>query len=87
MALGAKLGRPAAPVVAIHGDGGFLMNAQELETAVRHGIPVVALVLNNNAWGSEKAYQRQFYQRAVRGNRPRESAVRPARRALRCRGY
>ena len=60
-ALGAKLGRPDAPVLAIHGDGGFLMNAQELETAVRHGIPVVTLVLNNNCWGSEKAYQRHFY--------------------------
>ena len=60
-ALGAKLGRPAAPVLAIHGDGGFLMNAQELETAVRHGIAAVALVLNNNCWGSEKAYQRHFY--------------------------
>ena len=60
-ALGAKLGRPEAPVVAIHGDGGFLMNAQELETAVRHGIAAVTLVLNNNCWGSEKAYQRHFY--------------------------
>jgi thiamine pyrophosphate-dependent acetolactate synthase large subunit-like protein len=61
-ALGAKLGRPEAPALAIHGDGGFLMNAQELETAVRHGIAAVALVLNNNCWGSEKAYQRHFYQ-------------------------
>jgi thiamine pyrophosphate-dependent acetolactate synthase large subunit-like protein len=61
VALGAKLGRPDAPVVAIHGDGGFLMNAQELETAVRHGINVVTLVLNNNCWGSEKAYQKHFY--------------------------
>jgi acetolactate synthase-1/2/3 large subunit/sulfoacetaldehyde acetyltransferase len=60
-ALGAKLGRPDAPVLAIHGDGGFLMNAQELETAVRHGIPVVTLVMNNNCWGSEKAYQKHFY--------------------------
>jgi thiamine pyrophosphate-dependent acetolactate synthase large subunit-like protein len=60
-ALGAKLGRPGAPVLAIHGDGGFLMNAQELETAVRHGIAVVTLVMNNNGWGSEKAYQRAFY--------------------------
>jgi thiamine pyrophosphate-dependent acetolactate synthase large subunit-like protein len=60
-ALGAKLGCPDAPVLAIHGDGGFLMNAQELETAVRHGISVVTLVLNNNCWGSEKAYQRHFY--------------------------
>ena len=60
-ALGAKLGRPDAPVLAIHGDGGFLMNAQELETAVRHGINAVTLVMNNNCWGSEKAYQRAYY--------------------------
>jgi len=61
-ALGAKLARPEAPVLAIHGDGGFLMNVQELETAVRHGINVVTLVMNNNAWGSEKAYQKHFYE-------------------------
>ncbi len=60
-ALGAKLARPEAPVLAIHGDGGFLMNVQELETAVRHEINAVTLVMNNNAWGSEKAYQKQFY--------------------------
>ncbi len=61
VALGAKLGRPAAPVLAIHGDGGFLMNSQEIETAVRHQINVVTLVMNNNCWGSEKAYQKHFY--------------------------
>jgi acetolactate synthase-1/2/3 large subunit/sulfoacetaldehyde acetyltransferase len=61
IALGAKLGRPHSPVVAIHGDGGYLMNAHELETAVRHGINVVTIVMNNNCWGSEKAYQRAFY--------------------------
>jgi acetolactate synthase-1/2/3 large subunit/sulfoacetaldehyde acetyltransferase len=61
VALGAKLGRPEAPVVAIHGDGGFLMNAQELETAVRHQVNAVTIVMNNNCWGSEKAYQRAFY--------------------------
>ncbi len=62
VALGAKLGRPEAPVLAIHGDGGYLMNAQELETAVRHKINVVTLIMNNNCWGSEKAYQKHFYQ-------------------------
>jgi thiamine pyrophosphate-dependent acetolactate synthase large subunit-like protein len=60
-ALGAKLGRPGAPVLAIHGDGGFLMNAQEIETAVRHRINAVTIVMNNNCWGSEKAYQKHFY--------------------------
>ena len=61
VALGAKLGRPEAPVLAVHGDGGFLMNSQEIETAVRHGINAVTLVMNNNCWGSEKAYQKHFY--------------------------
>lgn len=61
VALGAKIGRPDAPVLAIHGDGGFLMNAQEIETAVRHQINAVTLVMNNNCWGSEKAYQKYFY--------------------------
>jgi len=37
------------------------MNAQELETAVRHNINAVTLVMNNNCWGSEKAYQKHFY--------------------------
>jgi acetolactate synthase-1/2/3 large subunit/sulfoacetaldehyde acetyltransferase len=59
--LGAKLGRPAAPVVAIHGDGGFLFNVQELETAVREHIPIVTVVMNNNEWGSEKAYQQALF--------------------------
>ena len=48
-------------MLAIHGDGGFLMNAQDLETAVRHGINTVTLVMNNGCWGSEKAYQKHFY--------------------------
>ena len=62
VALGAKLGRPETPVIAVHGDGGFLMNSQEIETAVRHGIGVVTIVMNNNCWGSEKAYQKHFYE-------------------------
>ena len=60
-ALGAKLGRPDAPVVAIHGDGGFLFNVQEIETAVREGIAMVTIVMNNNVWGSEMAYQQALY--------------------------
>ena len=52
---------PDKPVISISGDGGFLMNVQELETAVRWKIPVIAIVMNNNSWGSEKAYQKFFY--------------------------
>jgi acetolactate synthase I/II/III large subunit len=52
VALGAKVARPDRPVVSVSGDGGFLYNAQELATAVRHGINVVAVVFNDNAYGN-----------------------------------
>lgn len=52
VALGAKVARPDRPVVSVSGDGGFLYNAQELATAVRHRINVVAVVFNDNAYGN-----------------------------------
>ena len=61
VALGAKMGRPEAPVIAVHGDGGFLFNVQELETAVREKIATVTIVMNNNEWGSEKLQQLRNY--------------------------
>jgi acetolactate synthase-1/2/3 large subunit len=51
-ALGAKVACPDQVVVAIVGDGGFLYNVQELATAVRYGINVVALVFNDHAYGN-----------------------------------
>jgi len=59
--IGAKMAAPGRPVVSLNGDGSFLMNAVEIETAMRCGVPVVAIVLNNNCWGSEKAYQKYFF--------------------------
>jgi acetolactate synthase-1/2/3 large subunit len=50
-ALGAKLVHPDRRVLAVCGDGGFMMNSQELETAVHLRIPVVVLLLNDNAYG------------------------------------
>jgi len=52
LALGAKVARPDRPVVSVSGDGGFLYNAQELATAMRYGINVVAVVFNDNAYGN-----------------------------------
>ena len=59
--LGAKFAAPDRPVVNFNGDGGFLFNAQEFETAVRYGLKVVSVIMNNNCWGSEKAYQRYAF--------------------------
>jgi acetolactate synthase I/II/III large subunit len=42
---------PARRVLAVCGDGGFMMNSQELETAVRVGVSLVVLVLQDNAYG------------------------------------
>ena len=59
--LGAKLAAPKRPVVTISGDGSFLYNGAELETAVREGIPTTCIILNNFNYGSERAYQKFYY--------------------------
>jgi acetolactate synthase-1/2/3 large subunit/sulfoacetaldehyde acetyltransferase len=59
--LGAKLACPDRPVVTISGDGAFLCNGSELETAIREKLPTLCVILNNFNLGSERAYQRHFY--------------------------
>lgn len=49
-AIGAKLARPAVPVLAVLGDGGFSMVCQELETARRVGAPVIVLVIADQSY-------------------------------------
>jgi len=56
-AIGAKLARPDAPVLAAVGDGGFSMNAQELETAVRIGAPFITIVLEDGSYSLIKISQ------------------------------
>ncbi len=60
-AIGAKLGAPDRPIVAITGDGGFNMTLGELETARRLGLNVVIVVVNNAASGYVKALQHLMY--------------------------
>ncbi len=50
-AIGAKLARPDARVIAATGDGAFLMNSQEIETGLRLGLPFVILVWVDNEYG------------------------------------
>jgi acetolactate synthase-1/2/3 large subunit len=50
-AIAAKLARPALRVLAATGDGAFLMNSQELETAVRENIPITVLIWEDKAYG------------------------------------
>src|SRR5579884_870877 len=60
-ALGALHARPDVPVLAISGDGGFLYTANELATAVRHRIPLVAVVFNDGAFGNVRRIQAEQY--------------------------
>ena len=50
-ALGVKLARPDATVLAVAGDGAFMMNSQEVETAVRERIPLVVLIWEDGGYG------------------------------------
>ncbi|MQY06391.1 acetolactate synthase large subunit [Actinomadura macrotermitis] len=50
-AIAAKLARPDRKVLAATGDGAFLMNSQELETAVRENVPITVLIWEDNAYG------------------------------------
>jgi len=54
----AKMLKPERNVLAVVGDGGFMMNSQELETALRYEVPLVILILNDNAFGFVKWEQK-----------------------------
>jgi acetolactate synthase-1/2/3 large subunit len=60
-AMGAKVGRPEAQVVAIDGDGCFQMTAQELATCTIEKIPIKVFVLNNAHLGMVRQWQELFY--------------------------
>jgi len=59
-ALAARLVHPDRKVVAVCGDGGFMMNSQELETAVRLGMDLVVVVLRDDAYGMIKWKQQDM---------------------------
>ncbi|HET9490503.1 MAG TPA: thiamine pyrophosphate-binding protein [Methylomirabilota bacterium] len=67
MALGACLARPDLPVFTVLGDGTFGFHALEFDTAVRHRLPIVAIVGNDARWNAEHQLQLQHYgaERAV----------------------
>ncbi len=49
-ALGAKVAKPDKQVVVLHGDGSYGINAMEIDTAVRHNVPLLAVISNNGGW-------------------------------------
>ena len=61
--IGAKCAAPDRPAIAYAGDGAWGMSMMEIMTAVRHDIPVTAVVFHNRQWGAEKKNQVDFYNR------------------------
>src|SRR5215470_8720003 len=51
--IGAKVAQPDTQVVVLHGDGSFGINAMEMDTAVRHRIPVLCVISNNGGWTAD----------------------------------
>lgn len=50
------------PVISINGDGGFVMNAQELSVAAAHGLPIKVVIMNNNFLGMVRQWQELFHE-------------------------
>lgn len=63
-AVAAKLINPKKKVLAITGDGGFMMNSQEIETAIRIGTPFVTLIFNDGGYGLIKWKQMDTYNKS-----------------------
>jgi acetolactate synthase I/II/III large subunit len=60
-ALGAQHARPDVPVLSINGDGGFLYTANELATAIRHRIPLTAIVFTDGYFGNVRRIQQERF--------------------------
>ncbi|MCK8059184.1 MULTISPECIES: biosynthetic-type acetolactate synthase large subunit [unclassified Fusibacter] len=60
-AIGAKVGNPEKPVLLITGDGSFGMNHQELMTVRRYGLSIMIVLMNNEALGMVRQWQKLFY--------------------------
>ncbi len=63
-ALAARMARPAAPVIAVMGDGAFGFHLMEFDTAARAGVPMVVVVGNDSCWNAEHQIQLRTYGKA-----------------------
>ena len=66
-AVAAKLAQPARVVISWNGDGCFLMNGQELATAVQYGLAIVFVVVDNGMYGTIRMHQERTYPGRVLG--------------------
>ena len=84
-AVAAKLAYPDRKVVAVTGDAGFMMNSQEIETAIRIGTPFVILIWNDSEYGLITWHQMRHF-RSAQQHHFQESGFRQVCREFRCEG-
>ena len=65
--IAAKAVHPNRTVISWNGDGCFMMNGQELATAVQHDLPVIFVVVNNGMYGTIRMHQERHYPDRVIG--------------------
>ena len=82
-AVAAKAAHPERTVVCFGGDGCFLMNGQELATAVQYGLAIIVIVVNNGMYGTIRMHQEREYPERVQRHRSREPGFRRPRPRLR----
>src|SRR6185369_14608929 len=70
-AVAAKLICPDRSVLSVNGDGCFLMNGQEIATAVQYGAAILYLVINNSSYGTIRMHQEREYPQRVYGTQLR----------------
>ncbi len=61
--IGVKMAKPNKLVVCLTGDGSFMFNIQELETALRLNLPIIVIIANNCAWGMIKSTQKNSFRK------------------------
>jgi acetolactate synthase-1/2/3 large subunit len=83
-ATAAALRHPDRTVVALAGDGCFLMNGQELATAVAHGADMLVLVINNGGYGTIRMHQEREYPGRISGTALRNPDFAALGRAFGC---
>ena len=85
-AVAAKIAEPGRTVVALAGDGDFLMNGQELATARQHGAAIIVLVVNNSMYGTIRMHQEREYPGRVSGTDLQNPDFAAYARAFGCHG-
>lgn len=83
-AVAGKLRAPERQVVALAGDGDFMMNGQELATAVQHGADIIVLVIDNGAYGTIRMHQEREYPARLSGTALRNPDFAALGRAYGC---